>query len=175
MSEGVEPFGTAELDALSMRAAASPRLRQHRNIHQSHDDPCQRLLNAIEPGSYLRPYRYLAHPRNKLLVALRGAFVVVLFDTDGAITRTVRFGAGADTHCMVEVAGTVWNSVVSLQRGSVLLEAKAGPYDADEPREFPAWAPAEGTPEAAAYARALRQSADHWLAGHRIDLPRGRA
>lgn len=147
----------AMLDELSARAAASPRLRQHRNIHASYADPCQRLLNAIEPGSYLRPYKHSVTPRSKLLVALRGRFAAVLFDADGNVERVIPFGVGDGTamSTAVEVSGDCWNSIVSLSHGSVLLEVKAGPFNPDEPSEFPSWAPADGTPEAGEYSRTL--------------------
>lgn len=148
---------SALLDELTKRAVASPRLRQHLNIHTSYADPCQRLLNAIEPGSYLRPYKHAITPRSKLLVALRGQFAVVLFDNEGNIERVIPFGAGdsVSPRCAIEVSGDCWNSVLSLMHGSVLLEVKAGPFNPDEPNEFPSWAPEVGTPEAREYVRTL--------------------
>ncbi len=41
--------------ALSSVAQSSERLRQNLNFHDSFDDPSQRMLVAIEPGSYVRP------------------------------------------------------------------------------------------------------------------------
>jgi len=165
-------FDAAMLDELTRRAVASPRLRQHHNIHTSYTDPCQRLLNAIEPGSYLRPYKHSVTPRSKLLVALRGQFAVVLFDDGGNIERVIPFGAGdgVSMGASVEVSGDCWNSVLSLAHGSVLLEVKAGPYNPDEPNEFPSWAPADGTPEAQEYARMLGNAArKHVSAGQADD------
>lgn len=164
MGEGsIVGFDGALLGALSARAAASPRLRQHQNIHHSYADPCQRLLNAIEPGSYLRPYKHARNPRNKLLVALRGRFAAVLFEELGAIERVVPFGAepGPGVNVAVEIAADCWSSVVSLALGSVLLEVKAGPFDPGEPSTFPGWAPPEGTPEARDFVRRLEDAASH--------------
>jgi hypothetical protein len=59
----------------------------------------------------------------------------------------------------VEVSGDCWNSVLSLAHGSVLLEVKAGPFNPDEPNEFPSWAPAAGTPETQEYVRMLEDAA----------------
>lgn len=39
----------ALLDKVSEQAKASPRLRMNYNFHQSLDDKCHRMLNAIEP------------------------------------------------------------------------------------------------------------------------------
>jgi hypothetical protein len=38
----------------------------------------------------------------------------------------------------------------------VFFEAKAGPYDAAADKDWPAWAPPEGAPEAAVYLEGLR-------------------
>jgi cupin fold WbuC family metalloprotein len=39
------------LDEVSAQAKASPRLRMNFNFHQSLDDKCHRMLNAVEPGT----------------------------------------------------------------------------------------------------------------------------
>ncbi len=50
----------AALRALSAEAATSPRRRKNLNLHETLDDPIQRLCNAFEPGTYLRPHRHTA-------------------------------------------------------------------------------------------------------------------
>ena len=50
-------FSTDYLDGLTAKAQVNPRKRQHQNIHESYEDPCQRLFNAIEPGN-IRPHRH---------------------------------------------------------------------------------------------------------------------
>ncbi|HNH35631.1 MAG TPA: WbuC family cupin fold metalloprotein, partial [Rhodocyclaceae bacterium] len=47
----------ALLDAVSNEAKASPRQRKNRNFHPTDNHPGHRLLNAIEPGSYVAPHR----------------------------------------------------------------------------------------------------------------------
>lgn len=43
------------LGTLIEEARLSPRSRQHRNIHQSYEDPCRRFLNAIGIGARAGP------------------------------------------------------------------------------------------------------------------------
>lgn len=157
-------FDDAFLDALSARAAASPRLRQHHNIHASFDDPCQRFLNAMEPGTYLQPNRHALVPRAKLLTALRGCFAAVLFDDRGNVTRVARFAAaGAGNGAVaIEIAPATWNTVLPLETRSVLLEVKAGPFDPAAPREVAPWAPAEGGKAARGYLAWLRRVVKAW-------------
>ena len=61
-------------------------------MHESYEDPCQRLFNAIEPGSYIRPHRHATDPRDELLIAVRGLMALVTFDNDGKVIGVVRFG-----------------------------------------------------------------------------------
>ena len=42
------------LDETQAKALQSPRLRMNYNFHEKLDDPINRLLNAMEPGTYLR-------------------------------------------------------------------------------------------------------------------------
>jgi len=76
------------LDDLSMLVKASPKLRQHENLHSSYKDPCQKLLNAIDPNNYIRPDRHLIDPKIKLLSVLRGELITILFDDNGKVIET---------------------------------------------------------------------------------------
>ena len=42
------------LDQVSIQAKESIRLRMNYNFHQSLDDKCHRMLNAVEPGTEVR-------------------------------------------------------------------------------------------------------------------------
>jgi cupin fold WbuC family metalloprotein len=146
------------LDGLTAAASLSPRRRQHRNIHEEYSDGCQRLFNAIEPDSYIRPHRHGVVPRAETMIAVRGLMVLLTFDDDGAVVDMVRFGVdagGRDVAVGVEIPAGCWHTVVSLVSGSVLLELKAGPFDPEQPKEFAAWAPEDGAEEAAGYLRGL--------------------
>ncbi len=151
-------FDARYLNDLTDQAKGSLRLRQHRNIHDSYQDACQRLFNAIEPGSYIRPHRHAADPKNELLIAVRGAMALVIFDDVGKVTDVLRFGsaklepgiaAGAD------LSSSTWHTVLALEPGCILLEVKAGPFDPNQPKDLAPWAPEEGSPAALEYLNAL--------------------
>lgn len=58
------------LDKVSAQAKASPRLRMNYNFHQSLDDKCHRMLNAVKPGTDIPIHR---HPtKDESFVVLRG-------------------------------------------------------------------------------------------------------
>ena len=156
-------FSAQQLGALVSQAEVSPRLRQHQNIHTGFDEPCQRLFNAIEPGSYIRPHRHSSVSRDELLVAVRGLMALVTFDEAGRVERIVRFGSekyGADLAVGVEVTPDTWHTVLALVPGSVLLEVKAGPFDPAQPKDLAAWAPPEGDGACPAYLASLHRIAE---------------
>ena len=78
----------ALLDETTGRAKQSPRLRMNYNFHEHLDDPVNRLLNALEPGTYLRPHRHLNPKKDEIFLLLRGRIAVFLFDNKGEITQT---------------------------------------------------------------------------------------
>jgi cupin fold WbuC family metalloprotein len=151
-------FDAQYLDDLRGQAKVSPRLRQHRNVHQSYQDVSQRLFNAIEPGSYIRPHRHASDPREELLIAVRGVMAMVTFDDQGAVTNVLRFGTdrhGDEMAVGAEVSSSTWHTVIALEPGCVLLEVKAGPFDPNQPKDLAPWAPEEGTSSAVSYLQQL--------------------
>jgi len=151
-------FSLDYLDSLVAVAEVSPRRRQYRNIHEEYGDGCQRLFNAIEPDSYIRPHRHGVVPRAETMIAVRGLMVLLTFDDDGAVVDRVRFGVGAedrDVAVGVEIPAGCWHTVVALVPGSVLLELKAGPFDPEQPKEMAPWAPEAGTSNSSVYLRGL--------------------
>ena len=146
----IKVFSVEYLDDLTHQAAGAPRRRQHRNIHTDYTDPCQRLFNAIEPDSYLRPHRHGPSQGAETMIAVRGLLALVVFDDEGGIEQVQRFGAGAhagnpEIAIGTEIPPGKWHNVVALETGSVILEIKAGPFEPSSPK-FPApWAPEEGT------------------------------
>jgi cupin fold WbuC family metalloprotein len=143
------------LDEVSAEAAASPRRRKNRNFHRANEDRAHRLLNAMEPDSYVMPHRHLDASKDETIVALRGRFGLVLFDEQGAVQGKSVIGAG-QAALGIDIPHGTFHSIVALEPGSIFFEAKAGPYVAITEAERAAWAPAEGTPEAAAYLEKLR-------------------
>jgi cupin fold WbuC family metalloprotein len=146
----------ALLDAVTDEARASPRRRRNRNLHASELEPCNRLLNAVEPESYIPPHRHLDPNKDETFAVLRGRFGVVVLDDEGSVSCTSVLAAGGERMAVTIPHGT-WHTLVSLEPGSVFLEAKGGPYAPLGPDERAAWAPAEGAPDAHAYLERLRR------------------
>lgn len=139
-----------ELDILSRSAAASPRRRLNLNLHGEYADPCQRLFNAVEPDSYLRPHRHTAPPKPECFVAIRGRFHLLIFDDAGKVIERIELAAAGPVVAADLPAG-VWHAIVALEPGSIFFETKPGPYTPLTDKDFAPWAPAEGSAEAVVY------------------------
>jgi len=145
----------ALLAALSLEAAQVPRRRKNRNLHGSDAARANRLLNAMEPDSYVRPHRHMDPEKSETIIALQGSFGLVLFDTLGAVvSRDVIARVGPAPG--FDIPYGTFHTLVALESGSVFFEAKAGPYMPLGAAEMAAWAPPEGTPDAQAYLREMR-------------------
>jgi len=138
------------LDRLTAAAADSPRLRKNLNLHDDYADPCQRLFNALEPGSYIRPHRHLNPPKPECFLAVRGKMALITFTDSGDVDAVVPFGKGCEA-LAVDLPAGVWHTLLALRPGSVFFEPKAGPYVPLSEKDFAPWAPAEESPESADY------------------------
>jgi len=145
-------FDSTFLQQLSLEAAHTARRRKNYNLHPTPDDPIQRMLNAFEPGTYVRPHRHAAPPKWELFVLLSGRAVVLTFDDDGRVRERIGLDA-AEGARVIEIPEGVWHTLVSLTPGTVLFEVKHGPFDPRAPAEFAAWAPAESDPLAVKFER----------------------
>ena len=54
------------LDQIILQAKQSPRKRINYNLHTSDDAMLQRLLNALEPGTYIRPHKHETPPKHEV-------------------------------------------------------------------------------------------------------------
>lgn len=144
------------LDALSAEARAAPRRRKNFNFHASESDACNRLLNAVEPSSYVRPHRHLDPAKDETFVVVRGRFGFLVFDQAGRVTLAKVLDAGAGC-CVVDVPHGTYHTLVALAGGSVFFEAKGGPFVPLREAELAPWAPAEYSEGAGAYLASLER------------------
>lgn len=143
------------LAAISAEAGASPRRRKNRNFHRADDAAAHRLLNALEPDSYVRPHRHLDPSKDETIIAVRGRFGVVEFEDDGRVRAASVIAPGADA-IGIDIAHGTFHTVLALEPGSVFFEAKAGPYVPIAEAEKAHWAPAEGETGAPEYLARMR-------------------
>jgi cupin fold WbuC family metalloprotein len=143
------------LSELSQQAAQSPRLRKNLNLHPSDGSRSHRLLNALEPGTYIQPHCHLDPEKDETMIALSGSFGILIFDASGAVIEQFVMAAGQD-NLGITIPSGVFHSMVALESGSVFFESKAGPYVAVAPEEKASWAPAEGEAACSTYLAQMR-------------------
>ncbi len=147
---------TAEQHAAGCAAAsASARKRMILPIHRRQEAPVQRMMNYLQPGTYIRPHR---HPRPgacETLVVLSGGIRFFRCDEQGGILNA----AYAKTGAVIDLEDNVWHSFVVTEPDTVLFESKMGPYDTVLDKEFAGWSPAEFSPEADVYRKNLESYA----------------
>ena len=113
------------IDSVVAQAKESPRLRMNYNFHESLDDKCHRLLNALEPGTVVPVHR---HPtKDESFIVLRGKIRVNTYNDAGQVTESVVLSP-ADGKYGVDIAKNVWHGVECLESGSVIFEVKEGPF-----------------------------------------------
>ena len=145
------------LDETTAKAKVNPRLRMNYNFHEDLDDPVNRLLNAMEPGTYLRPHRHLNPDKDEVFLLLRGKAAVFIFDESGNVTETIILCPTEGVYG-AEIKAGVWHGMLVLESGSVVYEVKKGPFAPLSPENLAPWSPAAEDKEAAdAYIKKLEE------------------
>lgn len=129
------------LDKVSKQAEATPRLRQNYNFHTDLEDPLNRLINAMEPGTYVRPHRHLSPDKEEVFLVLRGSVLSFLFDESGKVTDRRVINPLEGVYGM-EIEPGVWHSLIVLEPHTVVYEIKKGPFVPLSADNLAPWAPA---------------------------------
>ena len=135
------------LNETCQSAANSERRRKNANFHPTDNFPAHRLINAMQPGSYVRPHRHLDPNKDESIVVLQGRFGYLSFADDGAVVEVLTLSAGGPIFGVDILHGTT-HTLLALEPNSVFFEAKAGPFVPLNADEIAQWSPAEGTTEA---------------------------
>lgn len=115
------------LDSLLIQAAENPRLRINYDLRTNGEEPCQRMLNALQPGTAV-PIHH--HPNStEDVFCLCGRMDEVLYDDKGVeIERFHLCPTEGKFGCVIPKGA--WHSV-EIFEPSVMYEAKAGKYGED--------------------------------------------
>jgi cupin fold WbuC family metalloprotein len=112
------------LDEVCVMAKASPRLRMNYNFHEDLSDKCQRLLNALEPGTIM-PIHH--HKVDEMFVVLRGKVNVTIHNDEGEVIQSVKLSPSSGNYAVNIKAGE-WHSLTCEEADTVIMEVKEGPY-----------------------------------------------
>ncbi len=147
--------------SLSARAMTSQRKRLNLNFHHGPPDVFQRMLNALEPGSYVQPHKHENPDKDEVFVILKGKLAVITFSDTGAVEDFIILDNFVGNYA-VEVPARTWHTIAALEAGTVVFEFKHGPYDPDTDKVFASWAPPENHPEAAQYLQKILNILDNF-------------
>jgi cupin fold WbuC family metalloprotein len=150
-------INAAVIKELNETALSCERKRINFNLHKVADDTMHRLINAIEPYSYIQPHKHENPDKREIFVIIKGRFVVVEFDDTGNITDHFILDAALG-NCVAEIPARKFHSIFSLESGSVIIEFKDGPYNVADDKLFASWAPKEGDADSKIYIDNLLQN-----------------
>jgi cupin fold WbuC family metalloprotein len=145
-----EAVAFIDRDLVQRKAYDARRSLRRRDIHVFHrgdDDPLQRMLNAIQPGSYIRPHRHLYPPKSESVILLQGMLGYVSFRDDGTPEDDNSLLLDLDRGVLgCDIRPGVWHTIFALAPDTVVFEVKPGPYSAANDKDFAPWAPEEFIP-----------------------------
>ena len=132
----------------------SPRKRIILPLHQDHQELLHRMMNVMQPETYVRPHRHLAPPKAESIVVLRGGIWLVLFTDEGEVYGAWHLKPGYGDFG-ADIAPGVFHTFIVTQPDTVLFEVKPGPYQRSSDKDFASWAPAEGEADVRRYQETL--------------------
>lgn len=138
------------IESLSNKASKTLRKRLNYNFHESASDPLHRMLNAVEPLSYVCPHKHENPNKREAFIILKGSMLVIQFDIIGNITDHIILKSSTKSFG-VEIPPATYHTIVALEMGTVVYEVKDGPYNLSTDKDFAPWAPLEGSNECQKY------------------------
>lgn len=131
---------TQLIDQAIAASRINPRKRMILPLHKEPEAPLHRMLNAVQPFSYIRPHRHLNPPKPETILVLRGAILSIIFNAQGEVTGTYCLEAGG-TAVGLDCEPGVYHTFLALYPDTVVFETKPGPFQAENDKDFPVWAP----------------------------------
>jgi cupin fold WbuC family metalloprotein len=137
------------IEAESQKACNSERLRHNYNFHHSYDEKVQRMLNILQPGTYIQPHRHkkISDSDNdgfEFLLVIQGEIGVILFNEQGKAIYWERLSSHGAT-LGLEIPEDIYHTVLSLSPNTAILEFKEGPFIVSEVKDLHIAFPEEGT------------------------------
>src|SRR5246127_1899003 len=126
--DGFHSISGKIIAGMALEAAKNERKRVHLLLHSGHDDQVQRLVIAMQPGTYVRPHHHSL--QWEMLILLKGGGEVLRFSEDGKLLGRIGMNGGAP---VVQIPIGAWHGFVVREPDTAVMEVKPGPY---RPNEF---------------------------------------
>lgn len=122
----------------------SERLRIILPIHREQNARVQRMINFLQPGTYIRPHQHPLEHASESLVLIKGSIRFYTFDEDGNVLTENKIQS-KPLPGVIDIEPQVWHSFIILEKDTILFECKKGPYDSEADKVFAEWSPDEGS------------------------------
>ncbi len=133
---------------LQNKSMSSERRRTNYNFHKQASDPMQRMLNVLQPDSYVRPHKHESPDKREAFIIIEGRLLIVLFDNFGKVTQSAVLDREQGVY-VLEIEPAKYHTIIALDENTVVYEIKDGPYNPEDDKDFAPWAPSESEQEAA--------------------------
>ena len=161
----IQTINSDALDKLLEEARTSPRRRAICRLHEGDWEHAHRMLNALTPGTYVRPHRHPDKQQGEGFILLRGRLALLIFDDQGKIDFEHSQVLTPSDGCLgMDIPPGFWHSLVALE-DTVIYEVKGQPrggYVQANDKDFAQWSPEEGSSEAANYIRQLERQIEEY-------------
>ncbi|UQY42853.1 WbuC family cupin fold metalloprotein [Mixta hanseatica] len=134
-------------EALYTRAQNSGRLRAHHCLHQSHQEPVQRLVIALMKNSYIPPHKHVLPHHWEYFHVIDGLIKLISFSESGQVDSIKLLGNDTGTFG-VQIPTNVIHTLVCLSSKAMVFELKEGPFFESHAKAFPSWSVMEDEPAA---------------------------
>jgi cupin fold WbuC family metalloprotein len=120
----------------------SPRKRMILPIHRRQEAEVQRLINFLQPETYIRPHKHPLDHATESIVILNGKIRFFTLDDEGAVL-TDQILKSEPIPAVIDIEPNVWHTFVVLEDDTILFECKKGPYSAETDKVFARWSTKE--------------------------------
>lgn len=113
-------------------------------IHRKQEAEVQRMINFLQPGTYIRPHQHPLPHASESLVLINGSIRFYTFDEEGVVLSKKKINS-KPVPGVLDIEPRVWHSFVVLEKDTILFECKKGPYKVETDKTFASWSPEEGS------------------------------
>lgn len=123
-------------------------------IHRHQGAKVQRMINFLQPDTYIRPHKHPLEHASESLVLIRGSIRFYTFDEEGNVLTTHEVNS-KPAPGVLDIEPGIWHSFLVLEEDTLLFECKKGPYNPDTDKTFARWSPEEDSNKAADWIKTL--------------------
>ena len=154
IGDSIPVLSSFELQEYLYKAAASPRRRHPKILHQS-GDGFNQVFNFMMEDTYMQPHLHPSKEKIEQIYLVQGCFAVLIFNKEGDIEKISILEKGRLER--IEISAFTWHSYVMLSNNVVTYETMMGKFHPDTWKELADWAPTEQSKESIDYLEFLKR------------------